>query len=119
MKQLKSGFKRAINWNKCQPKVTIQVANPYLDYLIDLCFQGVKRLFLWFENTTDKTINTKYYLPSAEVKDHNVAIDEQNFSDHPVKNNLRSYDNIWKIVTSQGDDYTIAYYIIINLLRNL
>ena len=70
--------------------------------------QGVKRLFLWFENTTDKTINTKYYLPSAEVKDHNVAIDEQNFSDHPVKNNLRSYDNIWKIVTSQGDDYTIS-----------
>ena len=108
MKQLKPGFKRTISWKKYQPKVTIQAPNPYLDYLIDQCFQGVKRFCLWFENTTDKTINTKYYLPSAKVRDHNVVIDEQNFSDHPVKNNLRSYDNIWKIVTSQGDDYTTS-----------
>ena len=28
------------------------------------------------------------------------------FFDQLVKNNLRTYDNIWKIVTGQGDDYT-------------
>ena len=35
-------------------------------------------------------------------------INEQNFFDQPVKNNLRTYDNIQKIVTAQGDDYTTS-----------
>ena len=29
-----------------------------------------------------------------------------NFFDQPVKNNLKTYDNIRKITTSQRDDYT-------------
>ena len=33
-------------------------------------------------------------------------IDGQNFFDQPAKNNLRIYDNIRKITTGQGDDYT-------------
>ena len=39
-------------------------------------------------------------------------IDGQNFFDHPVKNNMRIYDNIQKLVTGQGDDYTTVCYII-------
>ena len=39
LQQLKSGFKRTINWNKYQPKTTTKNApNHYLDYLIDLRF---------------------------------------------------------------------------------
>ena len=45
LKQLKSGFKRTINWNKYQSKVSIARQNQYLDYLIDPIFQGVNRLF--------------------------------------------------------------------------
>ena len=37
--QLKSGFKRTINWNKYEPKVTVQEQNRYLDFLIDPSFQ--------------------------------------------------------------------------------
>ena len=67
--QLKSGFKRTINWNKYQSKVSIQAPNPYLDYLIDPCSQRVNRLFLLaFKNSTDKTVHTKYYLPTVEIK---------------------------------------------------
>ena len=33
-------------------------------------------------------------------------IDGRNYFDQPVKIYLRTYDNIWKIVTGQGDDYT-------------
>ena len=39
------------------------------------------------------------------MKDY-VMIDRQNFFYHPVKNNLRTYENIWKIATGQGDNYT-------------
>ena len=31
---------------------------------------------------------------------------EKNVFDQPVKNNLRAYENIRKIATGQGDDYT-------------
>ena len=63
-------------------KVSIQAPNPYLDYLIDQSFQGLNGLFvLSFENTTNRTVHTKYYLPTAEMKDYNVMIDGQNFFD--------------------------------------
>ena len=42
LQQLKSSFKRTINWNKYQLKVIIQAPNPYLDFLIDLSFHQVK-----------------------------------------------------------------------------
>ena len=32
--------------------------------------------------------------------------DGRNFFDETLKNNLRTYDNIRKIATGQGDDYT-------------
>ena len=69
LQQLKLGFKRTVNWNKYQLKVTIQVPNPYLDYLTDASFQGVNRLFvLSFENTADRTVQTKYYLPAVKMR---------------------------------------------------
>ena len=33
-------------------------------------------------------------------------IDGKNLFDQPVKNDLRTYDNIRKTATGQGDDYT-------------
>ena len=101
--QLKSGFKRIINWNKYKLKRTIQARNLCLDYLIYPSFQGVDGLFvLRFENTTDRTVHKKYYLPTVEIKDY-VMTDRKNFFDQPVKSNLRIYDNIQKIGTGQGD----------------
>ena len=43
LRQLKSGFKRTINWNKYQSKVSIQAPSPYLDFLINPSFQGVNK----------------------------------------------------------------------------
>ena len=82
LQQLKSDFKRTIIWNKYQSKVTIQAPNLYLDYLIDSSFQGVNRLFvLLLENSIDRRVYTKYYLPKVEIKDRNVRSDGQNFFD--------------------------------------
>ena len=44
------------------------------------------------------------YLLTAERKDYDFMIDGRNFSDQPIKNGLRTYDNIRKTVTVQGDD---------------
>ena len=45
LKKLKYVFERTINWNKYQPKVSIERQNQYLNYLLDLSFQGVNRIF--------------------------------------------------------------------------
>ena len=67
LQQLKSGFKRTINWNKNESKVPIQAPNPYLDFLIDPNFQVAKRLFVsLFENKNDRTVHTEYYLPTQK-----------------------------------------------------
>ena len=50
--------------------------------------------------------NKRYYIPNVERKDYNVIIDEKNFFDQPVKNDKVTYENIRKIATGQGDDYT-------------
>ena len=42
---LKSGYKRTINWNKYQSKLTTENQNEYLNYLINPSFLGVNRLF--------------------------------------------------------------------------
>ena len=54
LQQLISGFKRTVNWNKYQTKVSTQGQNQYPDFLIDSSFQEVNRLFvLSFENEDD------------------------------------------------------------------
>ena len=79
--KLKSGFKRTINWNKHQPKVSTERQNQYLDLLIETSFQGVNRLFvLLFENEEDRKVHTGYYLPKAEIKEYNVIIDGKKLS---------------------------------------
>ena len=36
-------------------------------------------------------------------------IDRKHFFDQPIKNDIKTYDNIRKITTGQGDDYTNGY----------
>ena len=44
LQQLKSGFKRTINWNKCESNIKTFAQNRYLNHLINPNFQGVNRL---------------------------------------------------------------------------
>ena len=110
LEELKSGFKRTTNWNKYQSKVTIQELNSNLDYLTNLSFQGVKRLFvLSLENNTHRTIHTGYYIPKVEGKDYNVILTDKSFLTNQLKVvSIRTY-NSWKIATGQADDYKIGY----------
>ena len=107
LQQLKSGFKRVINWNKYLSKPELLARNPSLNHLVEPSFQGVNRLFvLAFENDNHRTSDERYYLPTVEIKDYNIMINGENFFDQPIKSNKVTYDNIRKIATGQGDDYT-------------
>ena len=45
-------------------------------------------------------------LLSSEIKDCNVMNDGKNFFDQSINSDLKTYENIRKIATGQGDDYT-------------
>ena len=87
--------------------------------VIDPSFQGVNRLVvLSFENEEDRKVHTRYYFPKVEIKGYNVMIDGKNFFDQPVKSDIRTCDNIWKIATGQGDDYATGCLLGYNYLNN-
>ena len=43
-----------------------------------------------------------------KVKDYNVMIDGKTFFDQPINSMTKTYENIRKIATGQGYDYTIG-----------
>ena len=107
LQQLKSGFKCTSNWNKFHSKTeTLTAANPYLDFLIDPGFLRVNRYFvLPFNALDDRRRHSRCYSPTAKVEDYNVTIDGRNFFDQPIKNDIKAYENIWKIKIGRGGDY--------------
>ena len=107
LQQLKSGFKKAINWNKYLSKPELLAQNPNLNHLVEPSFQGVNRLFvLGFENDDHRISTRRYNLPTVEIKDYNIMNNGENFFDQSIKNIKVTYENIRKIAIGQGDDYT-------------
>ena len=79
--------------------------------MIEPRFQGINKIFvLAFENDTQNASAKGYYLPNVEIKDCNVMINGEKLFDQPTKNNkvknIITYENIIKIYTGQGDDYS-------------
>ena len=118
VKQLNEGFKRPVYWNKYKvidnKVVEIAAANEekHITKLPDSSYQGVKRLFvLAYENTagndqvSDNSFK-KYFLPRVKIENYNIEIDGRNFYDQPINDLIKQYDEIRKISTGQGDDYT-------------
>ena len=80
LEQLKTVFKRTINWNKYRSEMPNQTKNNNFNYLIDPPFTNVNRLFaLTSENEDDRTSFWKYYVPKVEIKDFKVLIDGKPF----------------------------------------
>ena len=76
-------------------------------------FQVVNRLFVLAFNNTNNDVNEKkrnsyrkYFVPRVDISKYNVLIDGRNFYDQPISDQIRKYDEIRKIATGKGDEYT-------------
>ena len=58
-----------------------------------------------FENENGRISHSEYYLRKVEIKDYNIKIFVKNIFDQPMNNDIKTYENIRKIATGQGDDY--------------
>ena len=48
----------------------------------------------------------KNFLPRVKIENYNIEIDGRDFYDQPINDSIKQYDEIRKISTGQGDDYT-------------
>ena len=47
-----------------------------------------------------------YYLPKVEIKNYNDMSDGRNCFDPPINSMSKTYENVRKIATRKGDDFT-------------
>ena len=123
-KLLNEELKRPIHWNKYKvtPNKTVEIAADdsqyYIRELLDSSWQGVKRLFvLAYDNTAGNNQVSfdsykKYFLPRMKIDKYNIEIDGRNFYDQPINDLIKQYDEVRKISTGQGDDYTTGCLLI-------
>ena len=50
--------------------------------------------------------NKKYFLIRGKIEYYHVLIDRRNFYDQPINDLIKQYDEVRKVSTGQGDDYT-------------
>ena len=112
-KLLSERFKRPVYWNKYKiiPNKTYN-ENDYIRELLDASYQGVKRLLVLAygdrggANRVTADSHRRYFLPIVKIENYNIEIDGRNFYDQPINDSIKQYDEIRKISTGQGDDYT-------------
>ena len=117
-KLLNKGFKISIYWDeyKVTPSKTVEIAAvndvKYIRELLDSSCQGVKTLFVVTYNNTagndQVSVDSykKYFLPSVKIDKYNIEFDGRNFYDQPINDSIKKYDEVRKISTGEGDDYT-------------
>ena len=59
-----------------------------------------------------------YFLPWVKIENYNIEIDGWNFHDQPVNDLIKKYDEVRKVSTEQGDDYTISCLLDFAYLKN-
>ena len=100
IKQQNKGFQRSIYWNEYTTKekdenADANNANTVRYINLDLCFQGVNRLFLMaYDRAAGQATRNgqqKYYLPRIDLKKYNVIIDGRNFYDNPIESDIENY----------------------------
>ena len=77
---------------------------------LDAGIQGVNKLFVLAyahgDNATNENSYDKYFLPRLKIDNYNIEIDGRNFYDQSTNDLIKQYDEIRKISTGHGDDYT-------------
>ena len=57
-------------------------------------------------NKVERDSHRKYFLLRVNITNYNGLIDDRKFYDQPINDQIKTYDEIRKIKTGKGDDYT-------------
>ena len=48
----------------------------------------------------------RYFFPRVKIENYKIKIDERHFYDQPINDSIKQYDEVRKVTTGLGDDYT-------------
>ena len=60
-------------------------------------------------NVTNENSYRKYFFPRLAIKNYNIEIDGKNFYDQSINDLIKKYEEVRKLPTGQGDDYTTGF----------
>ena len=84
--------------------------------MLDSSYQRVKNIVLTYDNTAgygnQVSVDSfkKYFLPRAKIENYNIEIDGQNVYDQPINDSIKQCNEVRKVSTGQGDDYTTGCF---------
>ena len=58
------------------------------------------------DNITNENSYRRYFRLRLKIKNYNIEIDGRNFYDQSINDSIKQDDEMRKILTAQGDDYT-------------
>ena len=71
------------------------------------------------EDADSKRFKAKrYYLSKAIINNYNVIINGKNIYDQPIDSDIKQYEEIRKLTTGQGEDYTIGSLLDYDYIKN-
>ena len=108
VKLLRKGFERSAYWNGYETKSENENKTKEYRYFLEWNFVGFNRLFVLVHSNQDENAKRfkakRYYLPKGNIY-YYVIINGKNF-DQPIHSDIKRYEEIRKLTTGQGEDYT-------------
>ena len=136
---LDTEFKRTVYWNEYKSKIEDVIQphnnNNFKRTLLDAAIPGINRSFVMgFNDNVENPVNNnpradnangvkrnghrKYFLPRVDIKDYNVLIDGRNFYDQNISDDFKKCEELRKVMTGRGEDYTTGSLLYYHYWRN-
>ena len=65
-----------------------------------------------------KFFDYAYFLPIGIIKNYNLIINRKNFYDQTIDSNIKRYDEIRKLTTGPGEDYSTGCLLDYDYIKN-
>ena len=100
-------------WNEYKTKSQGKNATNEYRYFLELNFAGINK-----DNDAKSDRTKKYYLPKGIIKNYNVIINGKNFYVQPIDSDIKRYEEIRKLITGKGEDYTTECLLDYQYIKN-
>ena len=119
---LRKVFEKSAFWNQYKTRSENKNVTNEFRYFLESGFAGANRLFVLVytneRNNSERFNGQKYYLPKGIIRNYNVIIPGKNFYDQAIDSDIEPKEEIRKLTTGQGGDYTNGCLLDYDYIKN-
>ena len=121
-KLLRKRFQRLVYWNEYKTRSNNKDIKNEFRHFLESNFVGVNGLFVLIYTTHGNNVKIfdarKYYLPKGIIKNYNMIINGKSFYDQAIDCDKERYEEIRKLPTGSGEDYTTGCLLDYDYIKN-